>query len=332
MKRILNLMRQDLALMLHDSIIIYIALGPILMALALRLFTPSVEDVRLTFAVQNSIGTEFIMELERYGNVERSDDRQRVINRVERPDMVPGVVSDGGKIVMLFEGNEDESLVENYQRIFSRIQNGAGAAVYSVKSLSSNNSYLVEILTVLIIMTTMFLGGVASGFNIVGEKDGKAIRALAVSPLKMREFVAARGLMAFIISMITVFVGSLIISGGSIDYLMLLIILLSSCTVTTLVSLVVGRMANNQISAISAIKLAMPVFLTIPMISLFLPQKLLFLTYPFPNYWQFRALRSIFSGGMINDDFLFSSLMTFVIGTIMLILLSGAFKKHFVIR
>ena len=332
MKRILNLMCQDIALALRDSIIIYIALGPILMAVALRLFMPSVEDVRLTFAVENGIGARYISEFERYGNVEKYRNRREIIKRVERPDMIPGIINDNGKISILFEGNEAKSLIENYRTVFSAVFYESESLDLTTKTLPSNNSFMMEILTVLIIMTTIFLGGVASGFNIVGEKDANVIRALAVSPLEMYEFVAARGLLAFVTSVVTVITGSLIIAGWNINYLMLLILLLSSCTVTALVSLVIGRLANNQISAISAIKFAMPVFLTIPIASLFLPQKLLLIMYPFPNYWQFRALRSIYSGAAMNSDFLVSSLMTFVIGTVLLILLSGAFKRHFGIR
>jgi len=332
MKRIRNLMQQDVTLVLRDSIIIYIALGPILMSIALRLFMPSVEDVRLTFAVENSIGASYISEIERYGNVEKYGDRQEIIKRVERTDMVPGVINDNGEIAVLFEGNEAESLIQNYKTIFSAIFYRSKPLDFTVKSLPNNNSFMIEILTVLIIMTTLFLSGVASGFNIVGEKDAKAIRSLAVSPLRMFEFISARGLLAFITSIVTVITGSLIITGRNINYLMLLILLISSCTVTASVSLIIGRLANNQISAISAIKFTMPIFLTVPLLSLFVPQKLQFFMYLLPNYWQFRALRSIYSGAAINFDFLVSSLMTFVMGTALLILLSRAFKKHFGIR
>ncbi len=332
MKRIMGLIRQDITLMLRDSIITYIALGPIIMALALRLFMPSVEDARLTFAVDGSVSAEYVSKLEQYGNVELFERKQDVIKRVESQDMVPGIVDEGGTLVMLLEGNENDALVQSMRSVFSEIAGEVSPIDFKAVSLESSNSFLREILTVLIIMTSIFLGGVAAGFTVVNEKDTKAIRALSVSPLKMSEFIAARGLVAFVISVAATLIGSIIISGSRINYLMLLVLLASSCTLVALVSLVVGRMASNQISAISSIKLAMPVFLTIPLASLFIPDKLMVLLYPFPNYWQFRALRIIYSGGAVSSDFWISIMMTFVLGTVLLAVLSKAMKKHFGIR
>lgn len=332
MKRILGLICQDITLMLRDSIIVYIAFGPLLMALALRLFMPSVEDVRMNFVAENRIGETIISELEKYGNVQRLEDKQEVITRVERTDMVPGIIDDNGKLVLIFEGNETGSLVETSRAILNRVVQGGSSLNLKAESINSNNSFMKEILTVMIIMTSIFLGGVAAGFNMVNEKDVKAIQALSVSPLRMREFITARGIVAFVISVATTMLGSLILSGNQINYLKLMILLASSCMIIALVSLIVGRMANNQISAISAIKLAMPVFLTIPLASLFLPEKLQLLLYPFPNYWQFRALRGIYSSMEFNPDFWLSSAMTFVLGAAFLVWLSGTFKKHFGIR
>lgn len=332
MKRILNLMSQDLTLILRDSIVIYIIIGPILLALALRMFLPSVEDIKLTFAVDKNISEKHMTELQKYGVLEVYDNAQEVRKRVEGTDAVPGVVNENGKITVIFEGNEPESVIENYKTILEQVLFGNGRAQFTHKSIGAEKSTLYEIMTILIIITAIFLSGVAPGFNIVGEKDTGAIKALSISPMRFQEYIAARGLLSFIISIFIVLVSSLIMVEQLIQFWKLLVLLLFSFSLTTIVSMVIGRLANNQISAISAIKIIMPVYLTLPLASIFVPNKFQFFLYPLPNYWQFQALLSIYSNMGSTFGFWTSTMLTFITGTVYLILFTRIFKKNFGIR
>ncbi|MDH7577428.1 MAG: hypothetical protein QHH75_06260 [Bacillota bacterium] len=61
-----------------------------------------------------------------------------------------------------------------------------------------------------------------------------------------------------------------------------------------LIGFSIGLISNNMVTAIAIIKvIALPIS-GIPVAALFLPDRLKWLLYPFPNYWSFEAFYRMF--------------------------------------
>jgi ABC-2 type transport system permease protein len=321
MRVILNLMRQDLATALRDNIVLYMIISPLLLALLVRLFLPSVEAAGLSVALSRDVDSDLAATLEDYAVVELFATDDEVISRVEQNDAVPGLIIDDGELVLLFEGNEPEAIIKAGQAVLTAVTAPERLVEFEAQSIGESASLFREILILSLIMLALLLGGVASGFNIIDEKDSKAVNALAVTPLGLRRYIAARALGAAAVAFLVTSGTALILVGSAINYLLLTAAIASSILIITAITLTVGGFANNQVSAIAVIKVMMPVYLALPIVSLFVPGRWQAIFYPLPNYWQFRMLKSLFFGAEVTGQFWLSMLLAFLLSGIFLIIL-----------
>jgi len=321
MKAILNLLRQDLATALRDNIVLYMIVSPLLLALLVRLFLPSVEATGLTIALSGQVGDDLTAALEDYAVVEIFDTDEEVVARVEQNDAVPGVILEEGEVVLLFEGNEPEAIIEAGKAVLTAVTAPERLIEYEARSIGESSSLFREILILSLIMLALLLGGVASGFNIIDEKDTRAVSALAVTPLGLYRYIIARTLGAVIVASLITTGTALILSGTAINYLLLTIAIAASTLIIAALTLTVGGFANNQVSAIAVIKVLMPIYLALPIVSLFVPERWQLIFYPLPNYWQFQMLRSIFFGPQITGSFWMALLLTLLLSWALLLIM-----------
>jgi len=329
MRRLRTIMGLDMTNALRDNIVAYMLIAPLLMALAVRFFFPSVEASGQNFAVEQNVGQSIIVSLEKYGQVEVYPNAQEVQSRIERNDSVPGVVISDGQVSLLLEGNEPLSVVRNAQAIIGKVLAGQNLVSVTQRHVGGERSLLYEYLVIGLMMMSIFLGAMIPGFNLIHEKETKAVRALNVSPLTTADYVAARGFLATLISVVTVSSASLILMGTSINYAHLIIGLLLSGLLTTLLALMVGVMADNQITAIAVLKVSTPLYMFIPFISLFVPAKFKPLFYPLPNYWQLQMLRSIYIG---EGSYWPAAGLTLATSVILFLMLLPALKRKLRLR
>ncbi|NSW91667.1 MAG: ABC transporter permease [Firmicutes bacterium] len=331
--RIKCIVFKDITSALRDNILAYTLAAPLIISLILKFIIPSVEEAKLKFIVDENLDANLIARIEMYGDVELNKGVNRIIERVEGNDHVPGIYIEDGKPVILFEGNEPSHLVETYKAAFESAIYGVDIIGFNHSSLDKTNSTLSEILAMCVVMMTIFIGGTIEGFNIVEEKDTNSIRAVSVSPVKTWEYVFARGLLAVIISIVVAITSALILSGFSINYFKLVAALFLSGALTTSICLAVGGFASNQITAIAVLKIAMPVYVGLPFLSLFAPDKLRVLFYILPNYWQFQAFKNVFNIASTNDfGFWFSSGLTLVLSSILLLVLIRVLRRRLILR
>lgn len=322
MKAILNLLRQDLATALRDNIVLYMIVSPLLLALLVSLFLPSVETTGLTIALSGQVGDDMTAALEDYAVVEIFDTDEEVVTRVEQNDAVPGVILKDEEMVLLFEGNEPEPIIEAGKVVMSAVTSPERLIEFEARSIGESSSLFREILILSLVMLALLLGGVVSGFNIIDEKDTRAVSALAVTPLGLRRYIIARTLGAFVVASLVTTGTAVILSGATINYLLLAIAITASILIIAVLTLIVGGFANNQVSAIAVIKVLMPIYLALPIVSLFVPVRWQLIFYPLPNYWQFQMLRNIFFGTQITGSFWMALLLTLLLsGALLLIML-----------
>lgn len=329
MKRILNIMGLDMANALRDNIIIYMMIAPLLMALALQIFFPSFQEAGLNIAVEEAVGAEIIQKLEQFGRVEVLADAQAVKDRVRRSDAIGGLVLEQGKPVLLLEGNEPQAIVQSYTAMLEKVMAPRPLLELEHKSVGSGPSLLYQYLVISILMMTILLGAVVPGFNLIHEKETKAVKALNTSPMTIADYVASRGLLAVLIGLIASLGVSLILAGLGVSYPQLILALLASALLTTLLILVIGVAADNQITAIAVLKIVMPLYLALPLISQFVSEKVRIAFWILPNYWQFLMLKIIFIGG---ENFALAALLTLSLSILWFIALIPILKKKLTLR
>ena len=321
MKQVFNLVRQDITTALRDNIVFYMIISPLLLALVVRAFLPAVEATGVTFALSSKLDQAVISELENYGRVELFDHIVGVRDRVERIDAVPGIYEDGGELVLLFEGNEPEEIIEAAQAVLTAVTAEERLVRFEQQSIGEASSMLREIIILSLLMLALFLGGVVSGFNIIDEKDSRAVNAIAVTPLGLQRYLAARFLLALLIAALTTGGTALIMIGHNLNAGLMIVSVGASFFMTAAISLAVGAFAGNQVTAIAVIKVLMPLYLALPIISFFVPRQWQAVFYPLPNYWQFQMLRELLSAGGVSPHFWQSALLTLLLSFIVLIIL-----------
>jgi ABC-2 type transport system permease protein len=301
-RRLLTLLRQDLTGAFRDSVILYVVAAPLILAVLARLLLPSLEQATLTCAVIRKADPELVRKLEAYFRVETLPNEQALERRVLRPDDVAAVLVEDGSTTLLLEGNEQEETRSIYVSALAAILGEPGAqgkVEIRAQSLGggrqgSARSYLNEYVAVFLIMLATLLGGMTVGFNMVDDRHTRAFQALAVSPLPLRDFLISRALFATLQGLAVGVLTTVILLGFRLPYGRLLVALVASGPVAVILGFLMAVMADNQIAAIGATKLIMPVYLLVPLVGIFLPGSWQWFLLPFPNYWMFLSFRSLF--------------------------------------
>ena len=222
--------------------------------------------------------------------------------------------------------------MESVKAVVSKVAAGYDRIDFATVSIGEADSLLRQVLVAALILMAALIGGTAAGFNIVDEKDSKAMLAAAVTPLRLSHYIAARGLFAVIAGGIITLGTGLILAGLSINYGQLLLLIAFSGFITTAIGLITGGAANNQITAIAALKVIMPVYMTIPIVTIFVAEKYQFIFYILPNYWQFQAIREIFFPGSTGYGFWLPVWLTLFLGAVLLVVMVRILRHRFQIR
>lgn len=288
-----SLFRQDLTNAMRDNLVIYMFMAPILLALGARFLLPSLQETKLTYAVEAGVGEGVIAELEALGDVALLQSREAVIERVERSDDVPGIVREGDGFVVYLEGNEPQGEAIATMVMSSVLSDGE-VATFVHEELRASRASLGEYGAVVLVMLAVMIGALVMGFLMVDDKESGAIEALGVSPLTLSGYLAARGLFAVVFSTVIALISSAILAGSAVNYALLLVGFLVACVVGLVIGYILGGFANSQLEAIGLIKIVMFAYLTIPILTVFVPQNWQWLFYLLPNYWMFKIFENLF--------------------------------------
>lgn len=348
MKRILTLMKIDMTNAFRDSLVVYVIVAPILLAIGLRLFLPGVQGTVLTYSVHvppeaaplsaeisGPGGSDDLMQagefadaLEDYGRVERYKTAQAVRDRVARNDSVGGfVLDDSGNMQILLEGNEEGDSEAIMQAVYAAAIRGSLAGEYSVHQTGSG-SPIREYASVGMVMLASLIGGLAVAFAMVDEKEQNVTKAFTVSPLRSLDYFAARGLLAALIGLAAGAVGHYILMGTTVPWTHLLAALLAAAPLPLLVALLVGGIAKNQIQAVAVLKVVMMIYFTLPFVTIAIPRSWHWLFFGFPNYWMFRSFEDLYVTGARMGDLPLAASLTFVSGLMALLALGFVLRRQ----
>lgn len=331
-KRILNFFLRDISGFFRDNIFILMILMPILIVIIIRFFIPTVEASSISFAVDDSVGQEFASMLEDYGNIVEYDSPERVKERVGGTDDIIGITRDGDQYVIILEGNEKEEIKEIAAIVIDDILREEPAAEIIHRQVGSSKSLFREYSAIMAVLMIIFIQGMLMAFYIIEEKESKVIYAIAVSPLRLWEYIFARWLLVAITGTVVSIIASLILMGTSVSYMLLLVGTVFSSSLAMVVGLLIGGLAGNQISGIAIMKVLNLVIFLVPLGAIFVHDPYQYFFYPFPNYWVFRILKNIFIGTGSTGDFWLSCGITLVSSIIILVILLPFLKRRIQIR
>jgi ABC-2 type transport system permease protein len=318
-KRILSIIEQNTTNAFRDNIVIYMLVIPIILAIGVKMLIPSIGSSQIKFAVEENVGTSLIQQLKNYGQIETLPTRAAVLERVNLIDDVPGIVNDNGKIDVLLEGNENPDIEKLVNIILSTVLSEESPVKINEVPIKSKKFPIEGYAVILLIFMVIMMGALLSGFNIVEERESGAIRALAVSPLTFFQYIFACSLLIFLTGVVLTFLMTFIMRTTPGSYFELFAGVLFSTTIGIVFSLIIGLLAENQLTAIAVMKVLGFVYLTLPLVSIFVSNRLQFLFYLFPNYWMFQMFKSLYIPDHLFGFWL-SGILTLLSGFVLLII------------
>lgn len=294
-KRIGNMLAKDLLYSIRESILVYSVSAMLVLAVGTLLFLPSLEQMEATIAVDNSVPPEVVRELEAYGRVEQYASYESLQERVLAFDDVPGIYFSGGDYVVLLEGNEEDYILALPGVILDYILMEKKVVDLSTISLGRERSPVREYTAMFFLMSMFLIGGMFIGLSIIDDRQSGTIRALAVSPINVLEYMIAKSALGLVLVVASSLVVATILLGpAGINYPLLLIWIVSSLGVTILIGFLIGLISNNVIAAIAMIKVMALFIVGVTLAFLFMPDHLKWLLYIFPNYWSVEGFNRLF--------------------------------------
>ncbi len=331
LKRIIYYMRKELVSGYRNNIVLYMILFTILLSGAMRLFLPSMEGMMLAFAAEQSLGEDVLDGLARYGHVEVFETAEEVTRRVNRSDDVPGMIYENGEYIIVLEGNESGEAEGVAQAILGVVLSGGPVSQYRFIPVGEVSA-VRQMMGALILLMAALMGGLMVGLNIVGEKETRSVKALAVTPLKTNEMVLGHIGLSVLIGLVIALLSAVILLGLDFDYGRLILTTTAASLIGIIIGYLIGAVADNLISSIAVIKVLMLIFLGVPIGSVVAPEQYQWLFYPFPHYWAFWSNMQIVGYKGFPFSYGVTVLLAFLLGMIILSVVTLFFKRRLNLR
>ena len=297
LKKILTIFKRDIKVNLRESITMYIMLAPLLLAVAINLISPSINDTTVNLALvegENAAQAQYFGD---FAHVELFADEAAIEERVQRRDNVVGVLKSPSGYYMLTQGNEPESVV-GYSKLLNALYESdvsladSESQIYDFgRTIPPLKKMLVNILLLMIPM----LAGMIIALNIVEEKADNTVSAVNVTPTSRRTFILGKSLMGMAVALV-MSLASLAITGfiGS-NIAQILLVVIASAIIAMLIGFVQGVNSTDIMEAASSVKL-----MFLPLAGSIVGYELLtgnwqIFFYWSPFYWAYRANDMILS-------------------------------------
>lgn len=314
---------REFKLIFRNGISIFMVAAPAILAFVFILVFGAVNTSELQLAVDPSVSAAQEEKLLRIANVERFGDLATLEARVRETDAVAGVVMENGVAHVLLEGNEGADFRTATGAIVSLALGSTEEIMpYHSEIVAAKGTMAYTVTMISMLLMSLFIGGATVGLSIVDEREGGAIRAVTVSPMRLSGYVATKLFPALLLGLFGMAAAGLIIGKAALvpQYLLLA---LCSVFVSGMMTFAVGGFANNQVAAVGVLKVLVPVGMILPVSAMFVPQQWQFIYYILPMYWQYRALSAILSG---SPELLYT-LLTLLVSLPWFALVLGMFAR-----
>lgn len=297
LKKILVVLKKDFKTSGRDFMALYIILVPVILAAAIVLFMPGLNDTAVHIAMLDGDDPELIAFMERYAKVELFDSAEKAQRRVSRRDDIAALLpADAGHEIHI-QGNEPDAVSEYISLLNALYETGAGTQESNARLTSFGHTVppLKTMLVNMMISMTTMLAGMLIAISIVEEKTDNTINAVNVTPLSQTSFVAGKSLYGGITALCGIIAGLFITGYGDINWLMILLVGISSMILSVTVGFAQGLASSDLIEAAANVKMiVLPLAGSVAGYEL-LPARWQWTMYWSPFYWSYKANMTILS-------------------------------------
>lgn len=327
--KILRITRKDAKIATRDSMIIYVIVIPILLALGILFLAPGITDSSIKVAMLESDNQEHIEYMKNYVQVELFDSVEELERRVLKRDDIPGVIPTDGGYEIIVEGNEASEIIEGTQRINVFYELGATKENTTAQILSFEKSEppLKGQLTNMLVLLIIMLAGMIISLGIVEEKSDNTVSAMNVTPVSQNGFIIGKSLLGGLVALSSIVISLLILGYSDINWGMIILIGLTTMILTLLVGLIQGVSSSDVIEAAAGVKL-----LFLPIAGSIAGYELLsanwqWTMYWSPFYWAYKANDMILSKTALWSEVLLYGVIVFGISIVIYILVMPRIRK-----
>ncbi|MBN2852563.1 MAG: ABC transporter permease [Clostridia bacterium] len=291
LRKIFSVFGRDIRTSMRDSMAIFIIVMPVVMAVAITLFTPGLNDTTVNLAMLRSDDPSHITYMEQFAKVEVFDNIGDIEKRVNKRDAVAAIVPLESGYEIILQGNEPD-MVENYTVMLNSLYELGTTKEETTTTMMSFGHTVPPLKTMLVnmlISMTVMLAGMLIAVSIVGEKADNTINAVNVTPLSQIGFVIGKSMMGGLVAMGSIIVSLLITGYYDINWFMIVLVGLTSLILAFVVGFLQGLASDDVIEAAGNVKMILlPVAGSIIGYEL-LADKWQWTMYWSPFYWAYKA-------------------------------------------
>jgi len=312
--RILLVLRKDLQIGPRSPIFLWVLFLPLLITLVLQVAFGSLFEPNPRLGIVDEGTSTVTTAVEAVDGIELTllDDVDDLKRRVEGNDLDAGLVLQAGFDDALRAGAQPplefyvggESLASNRIilavttiDIVREVEGTAPPVDVDVVSLGEEGDPIAVRLVPFITMYALLIAGVfLPSFSIADEREKRTLDALVVSPVKLSEVVAAKGVLGFILALAMAIVTLWLNSALSAEVFPLLVVLVVAAVLLVEVGLVYGT-ASKDITGVFTLIKGTGFLLLAPTVFYIFPDWPQWIAKLFPTYWVINPVYEV----TIND-------------------------------
>jgi ABC-2 type transport system permease protein len=291
LKKIFRIFIRDIKSTKREPMAIYIIVMPILLAIAITLFAPGLNDTTVNLAMLRSDELAHIEYMEQFAKVELFDDLEALERRVNKRDDVAAIAPKGDKYEIILQGNESE-IVETYSAMLNSLYEIGASPEDTSATMSSFGKTVAPLKTKLVNMLvslTIMLAGMLIALSIVTEKSENTINALNVTPLSQTGFVIGKSMMGGLVALFSIVISLFITGYYDVNWFMVVLVGLTSMMLSLIIGFLQGLASDDIIEAATNVKMVfIPIAGSIVGYEL-LSDKWQWTMYWSPFYWAYKA-------------------------------------------
>lgn len=296
-KKIFLIFRRDFLSSTRDAMAMYIMIMPLVLALAITLFAPGLNDTTVNIAMLESDTAQHIEYMQQFAKVELFNDLDELERRVNKRDDIVAIAPKGDEYEIILQGNEAD-IVEEYAVMLNTFYELGSTKQDTTAQLLSFGRTVPPLKTKLVNMVismTVMLAGMLIAISIVEEKSDNTINAVNVTPISQTGFIIGKSLLGGVVSLLGIIGGVLIAGFYDINWFMIVLVGVTSMVLSLLIGFLQGINSEDIIEAASGVKILMlPIAGSIAGAEL-LSDKWQWTMYWSPFYWAYRANNMILS-------------------------------------
>ncbi len=300
-KNMLIIFSRDAKVSIRDFMSLFMIFIPIIIAIGVNFFAPSIEDTTVNLAFIEGENTEAVAYLEDFAKISEYKDFDALKARVAKRDNIIGITGNGEDAYILIQGNEPEEVVtfakllKTYFEYDRQIEDTTtkiidfGVKIPPTKMLWANMGILL----------TSLLAGMLISLNIVEEKMDNTISAINVAPISRKAWIFGKSIMGILVALIGCTAMVLIMGlGGRVNFAQLLIFVFVSSLISIMIGFLEGVKSDDVMTAVASTKMVMlPLAASVAGYE-FLAAKWQWTMYWSPFYWVYKGNLGILAGDL----------------------------------